>query len=53
MWVTDIEIVSTSAVLGVDISVSNDHSEYHKNQVKPSFIDVIPLQTNLQAQVYI
>ena len=30
MWATDIEIFATSAMLGVDIFVSNDHSGYLK-----------------------
>ena len=49
VWATDIGIFTTSAMLGVGIFVSNDHSEYHK-QVKPSDIDIILLQIDFQAQ---
>ena len=37
MWATDIEIVAASAVLGVDISVSNYHSEHHKQPNETKF----------------
>ena len=39
MWATDIGIVAAppSAMLGVDISVSNDHSEYHKQPSETKF----------------
>ncbi|KAI6655727.1 hypothetical protein LOD99_1869 [Oopsacas minuta] len=32
VWATDIEIFATSAMLGVNIFVPNDYSEYHKQR---------------------
>ena len=37
MWATNIVIVATSAMLGVNISASNDHSEYHKQPSETKF----------------